>query len=40
MEFDWTTANADGGEDGGKMVLRLLLEGVRGFDSELVVRMG
>lgn len=40
MEFDWTTANADGGEDGGKMVLRLLLDGVRGFDSELVVRMG
>jgi hypothetical protein len=39
MEFDWTTANADGGENGGKMVLRLLLDGVRGFDSELVVRM-
>jgi hypothetical protein len=40
MEFDWTTANADGGENGGRMVLRLLLDGVRGFDSEIFVRMG
>ena len=39
MEFDWSTANADGGENGGKMVLRLLFDGVRGFDSEVVVRM-
>jgi hypothetical protein len=39
MEFDWTAANADGGENGGLMVLRLLLDGVRGFDSELVVPM-
>ena len=36
LRFDWKLANADGGEDGGKIVLRLLLDNVRGLDSEIV----
>jgi len=36
LQFDWKTANADGGEDGGQVVLRLLLDSVRGLDSEIV----
>jgi len=37
LEFDWKTANADGGESGGAVILRLLLEEVRGLDSEIAV---
>lgn len=37
LTFDWKTANADGGESGGAVILRLLLEDVRGLDSELAV---
>jgi hypothetical protein len=40
IQFDWSVANADGGEGGGCMILRLLMEGVRGLDSELTVRLG
>lgn len=37
LTFDWNSANADGGEGGGAVILRLLLEDVRGLDSELTV---
>lgn len=37
ITFDWNAANADGGESGGSVILRLLLEEVRGLDSELTV---
>ena len=37
IEFDWDAANADGGEDGGRVVLRLLWEEVRGFDAEMTI---
>ena len=37
MYFDWNEANADGGEEGGFMMLRVLLDGVRGLDWEMVV---
>jgi hypothetical protein len=40
IEFDWSAANADGGEGGGSMILRLILEEVRGLDSELIVGLG
>ena len=36
LQFDWKTANANGGENGGKIVLRLLLDSVRGLDTEIV----
>lgn len=36
LQFDWKLANADGGEDGGHIVLRLLLDSVRGLDSEIL----
>eukprot|EP00535_Pseudo-nitzschia_heimii_P010983 CAMPEP_0197196504 /NCGR_PEP_ID=MMETSP1423-20130617/32390_1 /TAXON_ID=476441 /ORGANISM="Pseudo-nitzschia heimii, Strain UNC1101" /LENGTH=2164 /DNA_ID=CAMNT_0042650305 /DNA_START=86 /DNA_END=6580 /DNA_ORIENTATION=+ len=36
LQFDWKLANADGGEDGAKVVLRLLLDNARGLDSEIV----
>lgn len=37
MEFDWDAANEGGGEGGGRMILRLLLEEYRGLDSELII---
>lgn len=37
MEFDWTAANAGGGEEGGNMVLRFLMEDLRGLDTEVAV---
>lgn len=37
LSFDWNTANADGGEDGGVVILRLLLSDVRGLDSEIAI---
>lgn len=39
IDFDWESANADGGEGGGYVVLRLLLDSVRGVDSELLLRL-
>ncbi len=36
LHFDWKLANSDGGEDGGQIVVRLLLDSVRGLDSEIV----
>jgi len=35
MEFDWDSANEGGGEGGGRMILRLLIEEYRGLDREL-----
>ena len=37
FSFDWSVANASGGADGGKIVLRFLMEDVRGMDSEILV---
>lgn len=39
LEFDWNVANADGGEDGGSVWVRLLLNEVRGFDQEVRVSL-
>jgi hypothetical protein len=39
LTFDWSTANANGGTDGGKAILRLLFEEIRGFDSEATVKL-
>jgi hypothetical protein len=36
LQFDWKLANSDGGEDGGQIVLRLLLDSIRGLDSEVI----
>ena len=35
LEFDWSAANAGGGEGGGFMILRLLFEEHRGLDGEI-----
>lgn len=37
LNFDWKTANVYGGLDGGHVILRLLLDSVRGLDSEVVI---
>ena len=37
LTFDWNTANADGGQNGGAVILRLLLDETRGLDSEITV---
>jgi hypothetical protein len=39
IEFDWNRANADGGEEGGRMIVRLLFDKVRGLDAEMKVRL-
>lgn len=39
LTFDWSTANADGGTDGGKAILRLLFDEIRGFDSEVAAQL-
>ena len=39
VSFDWERANADGGGDGGALLVRLLLDEVRGLDSEQLVRL-
>lgn len=39
LEFDWAAANADGGEDGGRVTLRLLFDEVRGLDSEATIAL-
>lgn len=37
IEFDWNEANAEGGPDGGRLIVRLHYDQVRGFDQELEV---
>jgi hypothetical protein len=37
LTFDWSAANADGGEGGGKMILRCLMEDFRGLDGEIII---
>jgi hypothetical protein len=39
MQFDWKLANEEGGEGGGRVILRLLLDSVRGLDSEVVINL-
>jgi hypothetical protein len=39
LTFDWSTANADGGTDGGKAILRLLFDEIRGFDLEVAAQL-
>jgi len=39
LSFDWMAANADGGVNGGFMVLRLFMEEIRGLDGEIRVSM-
>ena len=39
ISFDWNRANAHGGEEGGGVLVRLLLEEIRGLDSEHLVRL-
>jgi hypothetical protein len=39
LTFDWSTANADGGTDGGKAILRLLFDEIRGFDCEVEAQL-
>lgn len=39
ISFDWSAANADGGEDAGEMILRILFDEARGFDQELRIRL-
>jgi replicative superfamily II helicase len=37
LSFDWSIAIADGGESKGSVVLRLLVDEVRGLDTEIVL---
>lgn len=37
LKFDWSAANADGGEGGGSMILRFLVEEVRGLDGHISI---
>jgi hypothetical protein len=37
IDFDWESANADGGEGGGFIILRMFLDRFRGMDSELAI---
>jgi len=40
LDFDWDAANADGGEaGGGRAVLRVLFDEVRGLDAETVISL-
>jgi hypothetical protein len=39
ISFDWNAANADAGQDGGVIVLRLLVNEARGFDLEMIVAL-
>jgi len=39
LQFDWKIANVDGGVDGGRVALRLLLDSVRGLDSEIILAL-
>lgn len=37
LSFDWSAANADAGENGGFVILRLLLEEIRGLDTQVAL---
>lgn len=39
IEFDWDAARADGGEGSGVVVLRLLLDSIKGLDSEICINL-
>merc|ERR1712154_668284 len=39
IKFEWAKANANGGPDGGYIVLRVLYEGIRGLDLEYLIPM-
>jgi Sec63 Brl domain len=39
LVFDWAKANADGGENGGRVVVRLLFDEIRGLDAETIVML-
>lgn len=39
IKFDWDAANADAGEGGGMIHLRILLDSVRGMDLEMSVKL-
>lgn len=39
LSFDCSLANADGGEDRGNVILRLLVEEIRGLDIEVILRL-
>jgi hypothetical protein len=39
FEFDWDAARSDGGEGSGVVILRLLLDSVKGLDSELSINL-
>ena len=39
LDFDWDAAHAAGGEGKGLIILRLLWEEIRGFDSEMTVSL-
>ena len=39
IDFDWEAARSDGGEGSGSVVVRLLLDSIKGLDSELVVKL-
>jgi hypothetical protein len=39
LQFDWKLANENGGQDGGHIIVRLLLDSVCGLDSEIVVKL-
>ncbi|CAJ1934944.1 unnamed protein product [Cylindrotheca closterium] len=39
IDFDWEAARSDGGEGSGTVIVRLLLDSVKGLDSELLVKL-
>ena len=39
IKFDWDVAKANGGEDGGTMLLHILPDNIRGMDCGLLVKL-
>ena len=39
LNFDWDAANADGGEGGGYVILRILRDSIRGMDLEMQIKL-
>jgi hypothetical protein len=39
LDFDWNAARADGGEGSGVVILRLLLDSIKGLDSERSINL-
>lgn len=39
FEFDWEAARSDGGEGSGTVIVRLLLDSIKGLDSEISVKL-